>query len=120
MTTTYSAPRIHSNRDGFWVAVDVFRNYGGLDDYETDQSLWLKEGPFKTRGMAEAALSGTKPGRGGKRAGAGRPRLSPDGALRKRRTVTVTDAEYTYLREALDYLRATLGAQDRDTCPGRD
>lgn len=58
--------------------------------------------------------------KGGKRAGAGRPRLSPDGALRKRRTITVTDAEYDYLREALEYLRATLNAQDRDTCPGRD
>jgi len=48
-----------------------------------------------------------KPTKGGKRAGAGRPRLSPDGALRKRRTITVTDAEYEYLREALEYLRTS-------------
>jgi hypothetical protein len=58
--------------------------------------------------------------KGGKRLGAGRKRISLDGTLRKSRTFTVTDVEWMYLREALEYLRATLNAQDRDTCPGRD
>lgn len=49
--------------------------------------------------------------KGGKRSGAGRPRLSPDGALRKRRTMTVTDTEYAYLREALDYYRSQTSQQ---------
>lgn len=51
-----------------------------------------------------------KPGRGGKRAGAGRPRLSPDGAKRKTRAFSITDAEYEYLREALEYMRANSSA----------
>lgn len=44
--------------------------------------------------------------KGGKRLGAGRKRSSPDGLLRRSRTFTVTDLEWTYLRTSLEYYRA--------------
>ncbi len=51
-----------------------------------------------------------KPTRGGKRPGAGRKRLALDGTLRKPRTFSVTDLEWMYLRDTLDWLRTSSNA----------
>lgn len=42
---------------------------------------------------------------GGARAGAGRPRLDPDGELRESVTFSLTKTEKRFLEEALEYRR---------------
>lgn len=46
-----------------------------------------------------------KPGRGGKRSGAGRKPLDPMGEPRKRRTTYATDDEWSVMLEARDQRR---------------
>jgi hypothetical protein len=43
--------------------------------------------------------------RGGKRQGAGRPPLDPTGEPRKRRVFMLTNDEFVFLTEALEYRR---------------